>query len=200
MPLFLIPCVSTTVFICQISMSAQKVPLAVTMAVSTRLALMSASAIKAINWQTKRHAQVHSLTTAFMCKSLIGTGCCPSLDIDECLESTDDCEFICENTIGGYQCWCPLGHILALDNRSCEGIYYWVVGILCRHRLLVNKTRHSKLQFLEFVVLKQLHTILLSSAFSQVILLLQTVLCFCCVLTISLNLWPIKSSAYRISN
>ncbi len=43
------------------------------------------------------------------------------LDVDECLEGTDGCEGTCRNTIGSYQCMCPLGFRLGLDGHICEG-------------------------------------------------------------------------------
>ena len=41
-----------------------------------------------------------------------------SLDIDECAEMTDDCEQICTNTLGGYQCSCLSGWNLR-NRNSC---------------------------------------------------------------------------------
>ena len=40
------------------------------------------------------------------------------LDIDECAEMTDDCEQICTNTLGSYQCSCLSGWNLR-NRNSC---------------------------------------------------------------------------------
>ena len=42
-----------------------------------------------------------------------------SLDIDECLISTDDCDQLCVNDIGSYHCECYAGYFR--DNNSCVG-------------------------------------------------------------------------------
>lgn len=46
---------------------------------------------------------------------------CTIIDINECLnETTQNCEQICENTIGSYKCSCRLGYALTTNNISCE--------------------------------------------------------------------------------
>ena len=44
-----------------------------------------------------------------------------SLDIDECMEQTDNCEQICGNTIGSYKCFCRDGFIIDEDGYTCDG-------------------------------------------------------------------------------
>lgn len=45
------------------------------------------------------------------------------IDHDECSNGTDDCEQICNNHVGGYQCTCELGCKLNDDEATCSGIY-----------------------------------------------------------------------------
>lgn len=40
-------------------------------------------------------------------------------DIDECKEGTDECEDVCTNTPGGYDCSCPKSRLKS-DGKSCE--------------------------------------------------------------------------------
>ena len=42
-------------------------------------------------------------------------------DTDECQENTSRCSQECNNTIGGYQCYCKDGYSLANDSHTCEG-------------------------------------------------------------------------------
>ena len=42
-------------------------------------------------------------------------------DINECQENTSRCSQECNNTIGGYKCYCKDGYRLANDNHTCEG-------------------------------------------------------------------------------
>ena len=46
-----------------------------------------------------------------------------STDINECVLNTDDCDHICSNNVGSYQCTCLTGYGLASDQHSCEGKY-----------------------------------------------------------------------------
>ena len=50
---------------------------------------------------------------------------CVCSDIDECslYNPTHDCDQICSNTDGGFNCSCVEGYLLTIDNRSCEGMY-----------------------------------------------------------------------------
>ena len=44
-----------------------------------------------------------------------------SIDIDEC-EGVNDCQQLCENTVGSYVCSCNEGFTLAEDSRNCTGM------------------------------------------------------------------------------
>lgn len=44
------------------------------------------------------------------------------LDIDECQENNGNCEKICQNTHGSYECSCPEGFRLKSDGKNCEDI------------------------------------------------------------------------------
>ena len=46
---------------------------------------------------------------------------CRVSDIDECALSTDDCEQICTNYDGGYECSCYSGYSLSQDLTACQG-------------------------------------------------------------------------------
>ena len=41
------------------------------------------------------------------------------VDIDECAGDIDDCDQICTNTNGSFQCSCNSGYSLSSDERSC---------------------------------------------------------------------------------
>lgn len=49
---------------------------------------------------------------------LNGTTC---EDKNECLVNNGDCEQGCENTVGSYECTCPLGYQLMDNGRACNG-------------------------------------------------------------------------------
>ena len=42
-------------------------------------------------------------------------------DVNEC-EGVNDCQQVCENTMGSYTCSCMEGFTLAEDGRNCTGI------------------------------------------------------------------------------
>ena len=42
-------------------------------------------------------------------------------DIDECMTNNGGCEYNCSDTIGSFQCSCPVGFELGLDLRACLG-------------------------------------------------------------------------------
>ena len=42
-------------------------------------------------------------------------------DINECESDNGDCEQLCVNTLGSYQCECRDGFKVLEDDRSCEG-------------------------------------------------------------------------------
>ena len=44
------------------------------------------------------------------------------IDIDECLADTDNCDQICTNTIGSFQCSCIDGYTLSPNGQSCLDI------------------------------------------------------------------------------
>ena len=44
------------------------------------------------------------------------------VDANECSDSTHNCDQICINTNGGFNCSCVQGYALMNDWRSCEGI------------------------------------------------------------------------------
>ena len=47
-----------------------------------------------------------------------------SIDIDECEDSSlNNCDQLCTNTEGSYQCGCSSGFQLAADDATCEGWY-----------------------------------------------------------------------------
>ena len=41
-------------------------------------------------------------------------------DIDECDEDIDGCQFTCTNKEGGFDCSCPEGKVLRVDQKTCE--------------------------------------------------------------------------------
>ena len=43
------------------------------------------------------------------------------VDINECIEETDDCAQNCINTNGSYICSCNTGYYIDIDGRSCNG-------------------------------------------------------------------------------
>ena len=44
-----------------------------------------------------------------------------SSDIDECTEPGHGCSQLCNNTLGGYNCFCLKGFWLEKDNKTCVG-------------------------------------------------------------------------------
>lgn len=43
------------------------------------------------------------------------------LDVDECKLKQHDCQHICINTLGSYQCGCHAGYELQANGKTCEG-------------------------------------------------------------------------------
>lgn len=46
------------------------------------------------------------------------------LELDECEFNKHQCEHICVNRIGGYECDCFSGYSLKSDGYTCESKYY----------------------------------------------------------------------------
>ena len=44
------------------------------------------------------------------------------LDVDECVESTDDCEHRCLNNDGSFSCTCHIGYRIDANGHTCNGI------------------------------------------------------------------------------
>ena len=45
-------------------------------------------------------------------------------DNDECAENADNCEQVCLNTVGSFDCGCNPGYELTSDGRTCQGIIF----------------------------------------------------------------------------
>ena len=58
-----------------------------------------------------------------------------TIDIDECSNNQHDCNHICGNIVGSFNCSCHNGFILQPDGRTCEGNKYV-------HSLNTNKSVH----------------------------------------------------------
>uniref|UniRef100_A0A8B9HMH4 EGF-like domain-containing protein n=1 Tax=Astyanax mexicanus TaxID=7994 RepID=A0A8B9HMH4_ASTMX len=59
-----------------------------------------------------------------------------SIDVNECEESTADCEGLCCNTIGSFYCKCSSGFTLRDDGKTCEGRTF-----KCHHSLKKDKSK-----------------------------------------------------------
>jgi len=42
------------------------------------------------------------------------------LDVDECTENTNICQYMCENQVGSYRCHCPIGFKMNTSGQ-CHG-------------------------------------------------------------------------------
>ena len=51
-------------------------------------------------------------------------------DIDECTEEQNDCDQICINTVGLYNCSCGMGYLLNEDGYQCNGTLKSIVIII----------------------------------------------------------------------
>ena len=47
-------------------------------------------------------------------------------DIDECEQGISGCEHNCINNNGSFSCSCNNGYKLAVDNKSCPGIFFTI--------------------------------------------------------------------------
>ena len=43
------------------------------------------------------------------------------LDINECSENTNLCQYMCENQLGSYRCYCPIGFKMN-SLGQCQGL------------------------------------------------------------------------------
>ena len=56
-------------------------------------------------------------------------------DVDECKENKHNCDQICVNVPGRYECRCEMGYRLDMNGRTCLGQYKgWVGADLMRSR------------------------------------------------------------------
>ena len=46
---------------------------------------------------------------------------CAILDINECATDNGECDQICVNKQGSYECKCNNGYLLADDKKTCKG-------------------------------------------------------------------------------
>ena len=51
------------------------------------------------------------------------------LDINECDEGSHNCEHICTNTVGSFECSCNSGYRLDDNGRNCLGRYSAITGL-----------------------------------------------------------------------
>ena len=43
-------------------------------------------------------------------------------DVNECATNNDECDHVCTNSVGSFQCSCNSGYSLAADGRTCVDI------------------------------------------------------------------------------
>ena len=80
-----------------------------------KLALVRSSAFAVTHTRTHTHTHTHTHTLSLF--SLYSNG----TDVDECSESTDECNQICSNTVGSYVCYCNTGYELLSNQKTCVG-------------------------------------------------------------------------------
>ena len=85
-------------------------------------------------------------------------------DVDECTAGTHNCEQLCTNTPGGYNCSCNTGYELSANGYQCQGICYhaqctYLLINMCvvRNSAHVNEYTHTRTH-------ARTHIILLSSS------------------------------------
>ena len=69
------------------------------------------------------HAKVYSFMDVHCCGFIVNVVYNSEIDIDECTETSVDCEQLCSNTIGSYNCGCRSGYRLDSDGYTCNGIH-----------------------------------------------------------------------------
>ena len=67
----------------------------------------------------------------YSCQGRLGDRCdecaecmirvCVHVDVNECLPEVRVCTQLCNNSDGGFQCYCEPGYNLASDERTCSG-------------------------------------------------------------------------------
>ena len=50
--------------------------------------------------------------------------------MDECTNGTHGCSHICNNTVGGYTCSCPIGFQISSDPKICKGSLLFLLLIV----------------------------------------------------------------------
>ena len=67
------------------------------------------------------------------------------VDINECspFNPTHNCDQICNNTDGGFDCSCEEGYLLANDSKSCEGMYRDCIGCCFQYLNVQSLNRES---------------------------------------------------------
>jgi len=63
-------------------------------------------------------------------------------DNDECKLKTHDCEQLCNNIEGSYQCTCLAGFTLNTDQRNCTGNSFLVLDV--KYTSLITNYQHLK--------------------------------------------------------
>lgn len=105
----------------QMSMSAVRTNINVTIFASMVLAHTPVSVMPAIGWMKMGEAvmvkdnDIDIHFCAFMILLLI------TVDIDECREGSHSCDQHCRNTLGSYTCSCNLGYLLDANGHTCNG-------------------------------------------------------------------------------
>ena len=60
------------------------------------------------------------------------------IDVNEChTEERNNCDQICINTIGSYNCSCGTGYLLNEDGYQCDGIYNDIIIIIVINVIII---------------------------------------------------------------